>query len=345
MTFLAATAFANWPVIKQLAWVLGYVMRGIYLVLSSIGIENIGACIIVFTFITRMLMYPLTVKQQKMMKLNAVVMPEIQALQKKYAGKNRDQQAMLRMQGEQQAIYDKYGYSMSGGCLPSLLTFPIMFALYPVVYNITQYVPELQGNEAAYYFFGLNLQDAPGLRFHPAILIPILAGVTQFISTKLMMAKQPKVDDKDNPTASSMKMMNYTMPIMSVVFCISLPAFLGVYWITQSVVMILQQLIVNKHLERYTVEDIIKQNIEKKNKKRAKKGLPPLNDKATINARKIQQHQQQEQQDANARAVGKAARDAKIQESTEYYRSKSGGSGSLTAKANMVREYNEKHKK
>ncbi len=343
MTFLAASVYENWPIVKQLAWLLGYVMRGIFWVLSNIGIVNIGVCIIVFTFITRMLMYPLTVKQQKMMKLNAVVMPEIQALQKKYAGKNRDQQAMLRMQGEQQAIYDKYGYSMSGGCLPSLITLPIMFALYPVVYNMAKYVPEIANYDAAvlYNFLGINLQEAPGLRLHPAVLIPILAGVSQFISTKLMMAKQPKMDDRDNPTASSMKMMNYTMPIMSVIFCISLPAFLGLYWITQSVVMILQQLIVNKHLERYTVEDIIKQNIEKKNKKRAKKGLPPLNDKATINARKIQQ----QQQNANAKTVSKEERDAKIQESTEYYRSKSGGSGSLTAKANMVREYNEKHKK
>ena len=66
-----------------------------------------------------------------------------------------------------------------------------------------------------------------------------------------------------------------------------------------------------------------------------------MNDKATINARKIQQ----QQQNANAKTVSKEERDAKIQESTEYYRSKSGGSGSLTAKANMVREYNEKHKK
>ena len=341
MTFLAASAYANWPVIKQLAWLLGYLMRGIFWVLSNIGIVNVGVCIIVFTFITRMLMYPLTVKQQKMMKLNAVVMPEIQALQKKYQGKNRDQQAMLRMQGEQQAIYDKYGYSMTGGCLPSLMTLPLMFALYPVVYDITTYVPELANyNESVIYnFLGINLMEVPGLRLHPIILIPILAGVSQFISTKLMMAKQPNMDNSDNPAASSMKMMNYMMPIMSVVLCISLPAFLGLYWITQSVVLVLQQLVVNKHLSRYTVEDIIKSNIEKKNKKRAKKGLPPLNEKATINARKIQQ------QNAAEKTIDKEARDAKIRESTEYYRSKSGGSGSLAAKANMVREYNEKHKK
>lgn len=342
MTFLAATAYENWPVIKQLAWLLGYVMRGIFWVLSNIGIVNIGACIIVFTIITRMCMYPLTVKQQKLMKLNAVVMPEVQTLQKKYAGKNRDQQAMLRMQAEQQAIYDKYGYSMTGGCLPSLIQFPILFALYPVIYSMEKYVPEISNYDSTvlYNFFGINLQEAPGLRLTPAILIPILAGLSQFFSAKLMMAKhsQPTSNDSDNPMANSMKMMNYTMPIMSVVFTISLPAFLGVYWIMQSVVMIIQQLIVNKHLSRYSVEDIIKQNIAKKNKKRAKKGLPPLNEKATVNARKIQQN--------NAgRNVNREQRDAKIQESTEYYRSKSGGSGSLAAKANMVREYNEKHKK
>ena len=189
-----------------------------------------------------------------------------------------------------------------------------------------------------YNFFGINLQEAPGFRLSVAILIPILAGVTQFISTKLMMANQPNMND--SPMGGSMKMMNYMMPIMSVVFCISLPAFLGVYWIMQSLVMVIQQLIVNKHMSRYSVEDLIKQNIEKKNKKRAKKGLPPLNDKATINAKKIQQANA-----ASAKAnLNKDERDAKIKESTQYYQNKSGG-GSLASKANMVREYNEKHKK
>ena len=340
MTFLAATVYENWPIIKQLAWLLGYVMRGIFWVLSQIGIVNIGACIIVFTIITRMMMYPLTVKQQKLTKLNAIMMPEIQALQKKYAGKNRDQQAMMKMQAEQQMIYDKYGASMTAGCLPTLIQFPILFALYPVIYNITKYVPAMATYDAArlYNFFGINLQEAPGFRLSVAILIPILAGVTQFISTKLMMANQPNMND--SPMGGSMKMMNYMMPIMSVVFCISLPAFLGVYWIMQSLVMVIQQLIVNKHMSRYSVEDLIKQNIEKKNKKRAKKGLPPLNDKATINAKKIQQANA-----ASAKAnLNKDERDAKIKESTQYYQNKSGG-GSLASKANRVREYNEKHKK
>ena len=341
MIFLAATAYENWPVIKQLAWLLGYIMRGIFWVLSNIGIVNVGACIILFTIIIRMCMYPLTVKQQKMMKLNAVVMPEIQALQKKYQGKNRDQSAMLRMQAEQQAIYNKYGYSMTGGCLPSLITLPILFALYPVIYSMEKYVPEIANYDPAvvYNFLGINLQEAPGLRLSPALLIPILAGVSQFISTKLMMANQPQTTaNSDNPMANSMKMMNYTMPIMSVVFCISLPAFLGVYWIMQSVVMVLQQLIVNKHLSKVSIEDIIKQNIEKQNKKRAKKGLPPLNEKANVNARKIAPN-------GAGRNLDREKRDAKIQESTEYYRNKSVGSGSLAAKANMVKEYNEKHKK
>mgnify|MGYP000016230056 FL=1 len=84
---LLASGYGDWPIIKQIAWLLGQVMNGIFNVLSKIGIENIGVCIIIFTIIIYTLMIPLTIKQQKFSKMSAVMQPEIKKIQKKYEGK------------------------------------------------------------------------------------------------------------------------------------------------------------------------------------------------------------------------------------------------------------------
>lgn len=341
MTFLPLMAYENWPIIKQLAWLLGKLMQGIFIVLSNMNILSVAACIIVFTIVTKMLMLPLTIQQQKFSKVNAAMTPEIQALQKKYQNR-RDEASVRKMQIEQQQIYDKYGSSMSAGCLPSLIQFPILFALYPVIYSFEKYVPQMaqyseEARQAMYMFLGINLMDAPGFRLTPALIFPILAGVFSFLSSKLMMVNQPNM--KDSPMGNSMKTMNYTMPLFSAFICVSLPSFLGLYWVMQSVVMVVQQIAINKYMEKITIEDLIKQNIEKKNKKRAKKGLPLLNDKATVNTRKINSQPEKSEKDMEIR-------DQKIKESTAYYSNKSNQSGgSLAAKANMVRDYNERHKK
>ena len=84
---LASGGIYDWPVIKQISWILGQVMNGIYNVMSAIGIENIGVSIIIFTIIVYTILLPLTIKQQKFSKMTAVMNPEIQKIQKKYAGK------------------------------------------------------------------------------------------------------------------------------------------------------------------------------------------------------------------------------------------------------------------
>lgn len=137
---MVATGIGSWPIIRELAWLMGLIMNGIYEFMSKVfHVENIGVCIIIFTVITFTLMIPLTIKMQKSSKLLAVIQPEIQAVQKKYQGKT-DQASQLKMQEETQAVYDKYGTSMTAGCLPSLIQMPFLFALYPVIQNIPKYV-------------------------------------------------------------------------------------------------------------------------------------------------------------------------------------------------------------
>ena len=121
----------------------GIYMNGIYNVMSAIGIENIGVSIIIFTIIVYTILLPLTIKQQKFSKMQAVMNPEIQKIQKKYAGK-KDQVSMQKQQEEMNMVYEKYGVKMSSGCLPSLMQLVILFGLYPVVQNIPEYVTKVR---------------------------------------------------------------------------------------------------------------------------------------------------------------------------------------------------------
>lgn len=126
-------------ILGPIANVLGKVLNAIFNFLSSFGIQNAGLCIILFTFIINALMIPLTLKQQKFTKLSSKMNPELTKIQAKYKGK-KDEASMRNQQLETQAVYQKYGANPTSGCLPMLITFPILFALYRVIYNVPAYV-------------------------------------------------------------------------------------------------------------------------------------------------------------------------------------------------------------
>ena len=115
--------------------ILGWIMELLFRFTGMFGIMNIGLCIILFTLVIKLVLFPLTIKQQKSSKLMAVMQPEINAIQQKYKGKT-DQQSMMLQQQEMKAVYEKYGTSMTGGCVQLLIQMPILFALYRVIINI-----------------------------------------------------------------------------------------------------------------------------------------------------------------------------------------------------------------
>jgi YidC/Oxa1 family membrane protein insertase len=136
----------NW-----IAVILGYIMNAIYVVLAgiaglftngdgSVAVGNIGVAIILFTLIIYVVMLPLTYRQQKFSKLQAKMQPEIKAIQDKYKGK-KDTDSQMAMNQEIQAVYGKYGVSMSGSCVQMILQMIILLPLYRVIYNIPKYVP------------------------------------------------------------------------------------------------------------------------------------------------------------------------------------------------------------
>lgn len=417
MLLTKSTTFIIGPV----ATLLGYIMNGIFWVQSQIGIESIGLCIILFTIVIYMLLTPLTIKQQKFSKMQVKMNPELQAIQKKYKGKNQDQAAMMKMNEETQAVYAKYGVNPMGSCLQLIIQMPILFALYRVIWNIPAYVSSVRDafmplaealmktsgvqefmteiaakNGVAFkemtnltlidvlykfkpdnwsalleqfpdlsslitgtqsevdrmnYFIGLNIADSPASIFQTAlaagsvlmiiaaIAIPVLSAVTQWINTKLMPTAdtQSSGNSQEDKMASTMKTMNVMMPLMSAVFCFTLPVGMGIYWIAGAVIRSIQQVVINRQIDKMDIDEIIKRNMDKMNKKREKQGLPPqkITNTAKINTKTIERPE-----------VSQEEREKKVQNATEYYKNTTKAKpGSLASKAQMVQQYNEKHAK
>ena len=279
----------------------------------------------------------------------AVINPEVQEIQKKYKNK-KDQASMMKQQEEIQQVYDKYGTSMMGGCLPLLIQMPFLFALYPVIYNIQQYVPAIKGAPAAVNRFitipDLTVSPAAMLKnsgaygmpaiviMITAIVLPLLSAGTQYVSMKLSQAISGQQQmDKDNPMAGTMKTMNMTMPLFSVFMVFTLPTGIGIYWIISALVRCVQQVFINKHLQKMSVEDLVEKNKEKAEKKRAKRSekAEKINAMAQMNTKNISEK--------SSLGVSDVEKEKKLEKARKN--AANAKEGSLAAKANMVRKFNE----
>ena len=194
-------------------------------------------------------------------------------------------------------------------------------------------------------FLGLNMGDSPSALIHSAwasdprlwgiiigaLLIPVLSALTQWINVKLM--PQTSGGDDKSSMASSMKMMNMIMPLFSAWLCFSFPAGLGLYWVAGSVVRSVQQIVINKHFDKMDFEEIIKKNSARSSKKmeKLKKRQEMMNAYANMNTRNIQ-----------SRANDTGKKDSS-QSSSNTPAPVNAKPGSITAKANLVKQYNEKN--
>ena len=409
------------PIIGQIAVVMGWIMNAIYKVLDAVGIQNIGLCIIIFSILIYLCMTPLQVKQQKFSKLSAIMQPEIQKIQKKYQGK-KDQDSMMKMQEETQAVYQKYGVSATGSCVQLAIQMPILFALYQVIQNIPAYVGSVYNvfngvctkilavdgftdiinnfitdnkmtrvrqvtdnadsivdflyalspsqwkslQEISQFsgfsdqisktaseiqkmqtFGVLNIADQPLsyiktgsiILIIAAIAIPLLSWATQMLNLKLMPQAAPSGNDDNNAMASSMKTMNTVMPLMSAFFCFTFPVGLGIYWIASAVVRSIQQVLINRHLNKMDIDDLVNENMRKMEAKRAKEGLPPqkITNQAHQSARNINKIEK------GMSGTDEASRAKKVEQA--YQNASHAKADSITAKANLVRNFEERNKK
>ncbi len=208
-------------------------------------------------------------------------------------------------------------------------------------------------------FLGLNIGNSPSYVMKEAIAsrsfllligalsIPVLSAVTQWINVKLMPQQDTEqnnknASDQQNAMMQSMKTMNMMMPIMSAVFCYTLPAGMGLYWVAGSVVRSIQQVVINKHIDKMDLDEVIRKNEGKAKKKMEKAGVKAqqmaayanMNTKNVSGIPKAQSRPNMTQEE----------REEAVRKSTEYY-NKNAKPGSMMSKANMVKQYNEKNNK
>ena len=405
------------PIIGWIAIPLGALMGLIFRGINAIGLPYVALAIVIFTIVINLLMTPLVVRQQRSSRMQMLVQPEIKKIQQKYKGR-RDTASQQKMMEETQAVYAKYGVSMSGSCVQLLIQMPILFAVYQVIYRIPGYI-SLIGNEIkglvtangfseffqnfvanagnstltstltanpttetmidtvyklntsqwtslldsaagqsfaskltdtftylkrTLNFLTLNISDSPMqiiqsawkdksfLLILLAIAFPVLAWFTQWLAAKMM--PQPKADPTDT-TANSMKTMNLVMPLMSAVFCLTLPVGVGIYWIAGAVIRALQSLAINKVLAKEDLDELIEKNKEKAAKRRNKKGASAqsIARNTTVNTRSMPTASER-QKDFERR----------IREADEKAASKARpADGSIASKVNLVSDYNAKH--
>ena len=182
-----------------------------------------------------------------------------------------------------------------------------------------------------------------------AVLVPVLAALSQWISVRLSMAgtQQPEGTDQ---MASTMKTMNNVMPLMSAFFCLTLPVGMGIYWIMSAVVRTVQQYFINKRLDKQDMTELLKKNMEKNKKKMEKKGGvtgAQISQNASINAKNIENQNQAQVRSSNrlerAKQLSKEA--ANVSDDAAQKSRNNLRPGSLAEKANMVSQYNETHRK
>ncbi len=198
-------------------------------------IPSWGFCIIIFSVILKIILYPLTHKSfessTKMQKIN----PLMKEIQQKYKSEPQ------KMNAELKKLYKEHGVNPLGGCLPMLLQMPILFALYPIL----RYSIDLRQTS----FFWLPDLSEPD----PIWLLPILMAVFMFVQQKLMSpSKQSleEMDEKQKAAQQSQKMMMYFMPIMMFFIFKSLSSGLVLYWTMFSIIGSIQQYIIKKKFNK-----------------------------------------------------------------------------------------------
>ena len=193
---------------------------GIHLVLPFNNISY-GLAIIAFTAIIKLVLLPLSIKQTKSTAKMGTIQPEMKKLQEKY--KNDPQKS----QQEVMKLYKENGVNPMGGCLPMLIQMPILFALFTVFRKLN--------------FQGAGFLWLPNLTLpDPYYILPILSTVTTYFSSKLMQPPSNGAQSKQTST------MNTGMAIMMGVMSIKFQGALVLYWVLNSVLQVIQTLVINK---------------------------------------------------------------------------------------------------
>jgi len=207
--------------------------------------RDFGVAVIVLTLMIRVVLYPLMAKSIKSQKMMTEIQPKVQEIQKKYK-EDKEKQSK-----EMMSLYRKEKVNPFGGCLPLLVQLPILIALYRVFWKGLQpetmdflysFVPNPGAVDPT--FLGvINLAEA-------SILLAVIAGISQFFQTKMLMPKMKKPQSQEGQMAQfsgmMQKQMLYFFPILTVFILWRLPSAIGIYWIVTALFTVMQQHLITK---------------------------------------------------------------------------------------------------
>lgn len=235
----------------------------LFLIYGIIPGHDFGVSVIILTLIIRFALWPLTAKQLHSQKKMQALQPQIAQVKKKAKGDKQLESQMLM------ELYKEKEISPFSACLPALLQFPFLIALYFVFRAATQ------NTENLIHLLYKPIQHLPAITsilqnpssFHPSLFgivsmtnpsipLAIIAGITQYFQVQMIT---PAQTDKNDPAASATKMMNYIFPLITVFIAWKLPAALPLYWLTTNIVSIAQQkLIMREEVEEMEEVTIVK---------------------------------------------------------------------------------------
>lgn len=265
---------------NSIANVLGYLLNFIYNL-----VNNYGLAIILFTLLIKIVLLPISIKQQKTMKKSAKMQVELKQIQEKY---KNDQE---RANKEMMSLYKKNNMSPFSGCLSSIIQIILLLSVFylvrsPLTYmkkvdlelvdkykdelSVSSNYPEVQvvkekGEEDGRVylnmnFLGLDLSSVPSSNYkdYKVFIIPVLYVISSIVSMKLTLNMQgnnkKKEKDKEGENKEEItdtmpdmsKSMSYMMPIMAVSISLVAPLGLGLYWLVNNILMIGERLLLNK---------------------------------------------------------------------------------------------------
>jgi YidC/Oxa1 family membrane protein insertase len=206
------------------AWLVVPLLGALNWVNAFVG--NYGWSIIVLTFLINVAIFPLRHKSVVSMKKMQELKPEIDAIQARYGKLKATDPAKQKMNQEVMEVYKQRGVNPASGCVPMLLTMPILFAFY----SMLAYSIELRGAPFAFWIKDLSVYD-------PFYVAPILTGITMLVQQR--MTPQTSTD----PVQQKMFML---MPVIFTVMFLWAPSGLNIYWLVNNVLAIGQQYFTNR---------------------------------------------------------------------------------------------------
>lgn len=190
---------------------------------------NWGLAIILITFVIKILFFPLTYSSMRSMAKMQELQPKIKSIRARYKKSKTDIAQRRRMNEEIMKLYKEQGVNPAGGCLPMLIQIPVFFGFF----RLLMVAIEFRQSPFLLWITDLSAKD-------PFYVTPILMGVTQFISQKMTPTSA-------DPTQARMMLL---MPVIFTILFISFPSGLVLYWLTNNILQIGQQYIINRLREK-----------------------------------------------------------------------------------------------